>query len=282
MPLAARSRLCGSGSRNADNSLGPRGRQGRAVVPHTSFDLPRIDFKGFHAGPSDSPVTHAFCFALVAAQRSSTSRNGSRRTKVVWLTFFSAVATVMGVLALIKQTNPRPGFLLTSVEVLGQTPQNDAVFQTRRPLDRQRWNSIVIHHSGEPAGDAQTITRQHLAAGLKGLGHHFLIGNGNGLGDGVVHVGYRWIDQLPGAHVSGPQQDEYNERSIAICLVGNGDRRRFTDRQVAQLVGLVQRLQAELNIPARNVYLHRDLSRATTSPGRFFPTAALQEQLLAE
>jgi N-acetyl-anhydromuramyl-L-alanine amidase AmpD len=200
----------------------------------------------------------------------------------VWITFIAAVALVTGVLALIKDGDQRPGFLLTSVDVLGQTPKADAVFQTRRPLDRQRWHSIVIHHSGEPAGDAETIARQHAAANIKGLGYHFLIGNGNGLGDGVVHVGYRWIDQLPGAHVTGPNQEQYNERSIAICLIGNGERRPFTDRQTAQLASLLQRLQAELDIPARNVYLHRDLSRATTSPGRFFPAAWLQEQLLYE
>jgi N-acetyl-anhydromuramyl-L-alanine amidase AmpD len=216
----------------------------------------------------------------VPAKRSTSRRVKSHRTRLVWGTFIFATAIVTGALALVRQANPRPGFLLTSVEVLGQTSQNDPVFQIHRPLDRQRWNSIVIHHSGEPAGDAESITREHMAAGLKGLGYHFLIGNGNGLGNGVVHVGYRWIDQLPGAHVSGPQQDQYNEHSIAICLVGNGDRRPFTAAQMAQLVSLVQHLQAELHIPARNVYLHRDLSRATTSPGRYFETASLQEQLL--
>lgn len=201
---------------------------------------------------------------------------------MVWGAFALAIAAVTGGLAMLKSASPRAGFLLSNVDVLGRTPESDPVFQTRRQLDRQRWNSIVIHHSGSAAGDAQSITREHVASGLKGLGYHFVIGNGNGLGDGVVHVGYRWIDQLPGAHVSGPQQDEYNERSIAICLVGNGDKRPFTDRQLAQLVGLIQRLQDQLQIPARNVYLHRDLSRVTTSPGRFFPTAWLQDQLLPE
>jgi hypothetical protein len=220
----------------------------------------------------------------VPAQRRSSSslRAATRRTRLVWITFIAAVGLVTGLLAVIRDSSAQPGFLLTSVEVLGRTPQADAVFHTRRPLDRQRWNSIVIHHSGEPAGDAESVSRAHMAAGLKGLGYHFLIGNGNGLGDGVVHVGYRWIDQLPGAHVTGPNQDEYNERSIAICLIGNGDRRLFTDRQMSQLVSLIQRLQVELDIPARNVYLHRDLSRATSSPGRYFPTAWLQEQLLHE
>lgn len=201
---------------------------------------------------------------------------------MVWGAFASAIALVTVGLALLRDSKPRAGFLLTNIEVLGRTPQNDPVFQTHRPLDRERWNSIVIHHSAGAAGDAESLTREHIAAGLKGLGYHFVIGNGNGLGNGVIHVGYRWLDQLPGAHVSGPRQDEYNERSIAICMVGNGDKRPFTDQQLAHLVSLIQRLQTELNIPARNVYLHRDLSRVTVSPGRYFPTAWLQDQLLQD
>jgi hypothetical protein len=219
---------------------------------------------------------------ILRRSSSAARRSANRRTRLVWITFLLAVGGVTGALRMIKTTDPRPGFLLTAVDVIGQQPETDAVFQTRRPLDRQRWNSIVIHHSGQPSGDSDSIARDQMAAGLKGLGYHFLIGNGNGLGDGIVHVGYRWIDQLPGAHVTGPNQDQYNERSIAICLVGNGDRRPFTDRQVTRLVSLVQRLQGQLGIPAHNVYLHRDLSRATDSPGRYFPTAWLQEQLLHE
>ena len=218
----------------------------------------------------------------MASKRSSSRRSRSHRTKIVWGIFALAIAAVTGGLALVKQSSPHAGFLLTNIDTIGQAPQNDAILQTRTPLDRQRWNSIVIHHSGTPGGDAESLTREHVALGLKGLGYHFVIGNGSGLGDGVVHVGYRWIDQLPGAHVSGPRQVEYNERSIAICLVGNGDKRPFTDRQKSQLVSLIQRLQAELNIPARNVYLHRDLSRVTSSPGRFFPAAWLQDQLLQQ
>jgi hypothetical protein len=232
-------------------------------------------------GVIDRPPVDATSAALPAKRRSSSvSRAAARRTRLVWITFLGAVGLVSAVLGTFSGSRTSPGFLLTNVEVLGQPTGADAVFQTQRPLDRQRWNSIVIHHSSEPAGDVESLTRQHLASGLKGLGYHFVIGNGHGLGDGVVHVGYRWIDQLPGAHVTGPNQEQYNERSIAICLVGNGDRRPFTDRQMAQLVTLVQRLQSELGIAGRNVYLHRDLSRATASPGRFFPTAWLQEQLL--
>ena len=64
--------------------------------------------------------------------------------------------------------------------------------------------------------------------------------------------------------------------------MGNGDRRPFTDRQTAQLIRLVRRLQQELGIPPSAVRLHRDVAgRLTSSPGRFFPTAVLDQQLLS-
>ncbi len=112
------------------------------------------------------------------------------------------------------------------------------------------------------------------------LGYHFVIGNGNQMGNGVIHVGERWIRQVAGWHAVGPNADFYNDHAIAICLVGNGERREFTDRQIGQLIGLVRRLQRELDIPASAIRLHRDVAGAlTSSPGRHFPTAVLDQQL---
>jgi hypothetical protein len=205
----------------------------------------------------------------------------TRRTKTVWGVFFLAMTCVCGLLAT-KGSAGRSGYVLASLEMV-DTPDaqaSDAIFQTAVPLDRDRWTGIVIHHLGEPAGDADSVHRQHLSLGLQGLGYHFLIGNGNGLGDGVIHVGYRWSQQLPGAHVQGAQGSQQNQHSIAICLIGNGDRRPFTDRQIEQLERLSQRLQAELNIGSRQVHLHRDLFAATSSPGRLFPEARFEQQLL--
>ena len=203
----------------------------------------------------------------------------SKRTQIVWVTFLTAITAVTSLLAM-QSPQRASGFLLTNIETVGtQSADVDPIFNIAQPLDSQRWTGIVIHHSGEPAGDADSITRKHLALGYQGMGYHFLIGNGNGLGDGVIHVGYRWNEQLPGAHVSGSNGDQHNQRSIAICVVGNGDRRPFTDRQIAQLANLVQRLQAQLNIPSKNVHLHRDLFGQTSSPGSFFAAARFHEQL---
>ncbi len=209
----------------------------------------------------------------------------TRRTKIVWGSFAAAMTAVVGLLALSDPQPQQQGFLATNLAAVGptDTKATDPLFQTVAPLARDRWKSIVIHHLGSPGGDVDSIHRRHLSYGYQGMGYHFVIGNGNGMGDGVVHAGYRWNDQLPGVHTIGDNADFHNEHSIAICLVGNGDRRPFTDRQMTHLISLVQRLQRELDIPASQVHLHRDVavgvSPQETGPGTFFSRAQLEEQL---
>lgn len=120
-----------------------------------------------------------------------------------------------------------------------------------------------------------------MQVGLTGLGYHFIVGNGQGLDDGQIAVGYRWDRQLAGAHVaqSAPNAARYNEHAVAICLVGNGERRAFTERQIHELIGLVRQLQAELGISANEVHLHSSLS-GMPSPGQFFPTSEVMSQIL--
>ena len=155
---------------------------------------------------------------------------------------------------------------------------HDPIRPRQAPLDAQRWQSIVIHHSGAPAGDAESIERQHLSYGYASLGYHFVVGNGHGLGDGAVFVGPRWNQQQAGAHANGPKAEWLNDHAIGICLVGNGDRRPFTDRQIRELVALVRRLQETFDIPATAIHLHSDVA-AVSSPGRLFPAAAFESQI---
>ena len=187
---------------------------------------------------------------------------------------------VTGLLAVGDQ-RAGPGFAAASTSLFAGPDLQDSIFRIEYPLDRARWKALIIHHSGEPAGDAESIRRLHVSRGANRMGYHFLIGNGNGLSDGVVHVGERWIRQLNGWHAVGPNADFYNQHAIAICLIGNGDRRRFSDRQISQLISLVRQLQRELDIPPSAVRLHRDVAPGLTrSPGRYFPTASLEQQVL--
>ncbi len=144
--------------------------------------------------------------------------------------------------------------------------------------DRDRWKAIVIHHSASPYETIETLGRKHREMGLVGIGHHFVIGRGEGLGDGEIRSTFRWIDQLPGAHAGGSAGAWYDRHALSICLVGNGDRRAFTDRQMERLCQLVNTLMSELDLDPSSVVLHSTIA-ATTDPGWNFPEAWFREQL---
>src|SRR5262245_42419282 len=84
------------------------------------------------------------------------------------------------------------------------------------------WKWIVIHHSATPTGGAAVFDKMHRDKGWDELGYDFVIGNGTDSGNGQVEVGSRWPKQKWGAHAKTPN-NEYNERGIGICLVGNFD-----------------------------------------------------------
>ncbi|MBL0922722.1 MAG: N-acetylmuramoyl-L-alanine amidase [Phycisphaerales bacterium] len=204
-----------------------------------------------------------------------------RRPQVVWLSLLVSMSAVAGLL-LVLEGPPAPqvrGLALAAPSRAPAAASIEAVFTTRAGLDRQRWQRIVVHHSGAAFGSPATIAAEHEGRNLKGLGYHFVIGNGSGSGDGELYVGYRWLDQLPGAHAAGAESEWNNLHSIGICLVGDGDRRAPTPAQMRRLVELVRALSGELDIPASEVRLHRNLA-GTTSPGRFFPETELRAALL--
>lgn len=204
------------------------------------------------------------------------------RSGIVWSTLVGAMALVGGGLALVDgRVAPRMDGVSLPPLVASAGPMTlDAVYNTRNPLEEERWTSIVIHHSGSVVGGPASIEANHRAMSIKGLGYHFVIGNGTETEDGELYVGYRWRDQLPAAHVAGVKGDEFNRHGIGICLVNDGRRQPFTQAQMRRLVLLVNSLCERLGIPADHVYLHSDLA-AIESPGRLFPEASFREQLRA-
>lgn len=198
---------------------------------------------------------------------------GLNRVRMVWISFLGAMTAVGGLLLMLDDKSPRLDGMTVSPLALASTIGTpvDPIRNTRKPLDRQRWQAIIIHHSSSLAGSPSTIAKEHEARGLKGLGYHFVIGNGHGMDDGELHIGFRWFDQVPGAHTGGANGDFYNRHAVSICLVGDGNRRVFTPAQIERLTALVESLRKQLDLPADRVILASDVSDAQ-SPGRLFPT----------
>lgn len=208
----------------------------------------------------------------------SNVRRSFKRSHVVWASLLASMTCVGGLL-LASEGNPRPSALPPAVELTRTDAASMSdVLVTPTPLDHERWQGIVIHHSGSVSGSADSIARAHEEQGLRGLGHHFVISNGRGAPDGEVTVGYRWSQQLPGAHALGANAEWYNLHTISICLVGDGDQRGFSELQLQRLVELVSTLQQEFGLDPERVVLHRDVA-PTSSPGRLFPEAAFRARL---
>lgn len=204
----------------------------------------------------------------------------SARTRIVWAALVASMTAVGGGLWAVNQ-GPRSasaGAIPAASLTKSAATTLDHVFDTRTPIELDRWQAIVIHHSGSRFGSAQSMNDNHLAQNQSGLGYHFVIGNGRGLADGSIYAGYRWLDQLSGAHVSGERGRWYNARAIAICLVGDGDSERFSEAQLVSLTRLVETLAAQYSIPALEIHLSRQLE-SSSSPGRFFPEQAFRSHM---
>lgn len=154
-------------------------------------------------------------------------------------------------------------------------PQVGSANPWNPPTTPRVWKYVVIHHTASKGGSVESIHEAHLQrkdnAGNPwlGIGYHFVIGNGNGMGDGAIEPTFRWKQQMHGAH-AGAANKEHNEHGIGVCLVGNFEQDAPTAAQRAAVKRLVQTLKAEYSIPANHVIGHRDI-RATACPGRLFP-----------
>lgn len=137
------------------------------------------------------------------------------------------------------------------------------------------FRSIVLHHSATHGGSAAAFERDHRPR-LGGLAYHFIVGNGSGSPDGRLEVGYRWRDQIPGPHTKNP---DVNAQSIAVCLVGDLRSAPPTEKQVAALLDLLERLCRDYAIPPDRVRSHREVDPETLCPGRGLPMDDLRAVL---
>lgn len=125
---------------------------------------------------------------------------------------------------------------------------------------------IIIHHSGTENGNADIFRRSHKAKGWRDIGYHYIIGNGTNSKDGLVEKGR--VENTSGAHCNN---DRMNFRSIGICLVGNFEKQKPTNKQLQSLEKLVRGLMNKYKIQYTRVLGHKEVKGASTAcPGKNF------------
>ena len=142
-----------------------------------------------------------------------------------------------------------------------------------------RWKYIVIHHSGVGNGTVKSMDHYHREVRHmeNGIAYHFVIGNGQGMGDGEIAVCPRWTKQLAGGHLASEAQ---NSVALGICLVGNFDKSTPTPGQMKSLRSLSRSLMARCRLSPNAVKTHQQINVVhTRCPGTRFPSKEFQSSI---
>jgi hypothetical protein len=180
----------------------------------------------------------------------------------------------------------------TSVEFVEPPPPEPKKADPRRTLPpsvaqaiqgarvkKGRWEHIVIHHSATKEGSGKGMDRYHREDRHmeNGLAYHFVIGNGNGMGDGEIFIGRRWKEQLDGGHLAS---HELNEVSLGICLVGDFQKTGPSTKQLNALEALIRSLQSRTQLGDSDVTTHKLIHpKHTQCPGKRFPFEDFKKRL---
>jgi len=149
-----------------------------------------------------------------------------------------------------------------------------------RVKGERRWKYIVIHHSATDAGGAVSFGREHRKKWQNGLGYHFVIGNGTHTQAGQIEVGTRWKRQGQGIDGAHAGNKKYNQWGIGVCLVGEFNSSRPSQRQLQALRSLCRVLMKRYGITADRVYAHKQVRKGHTDcPGNNFPLQAFKRSL---
>lgn len=122
---------------------------------------------------------------------------------------------------------------------------------------RNRWQEIILHHSGSPRDTVASMTDWHVNHNKwRALGYHFVV-----LRNGQVHIGERWRRQWDGAHCVG-----HNASGIGVCLIGDFREEKPTDAQLVAAAALVDTLLQACQLAPAAIKTHRDFAQ-TECPG---------------
>jgi len=132
----------------------------------------------------------------------------------------------------------------------------DHALRSRAQQSSGRWNSIEIAFSGTKGGNIERLAdAQGLRSGAD-IKCHFVLCNGINAGDGEIQTTESWQSQAAVPRGPAGQSDE---RTVCICLIGNGVSALPTDYQLKRLEILLEALCRRFDISPDTVYLPRDV-----------------------
>lgn len=143
----------------------------------------------------------------------------------------------------------------------------------------KKWKYIIIHHSATHRGDSLAFDGAHTRRGfIGGVGYDFVIDNGTlDRADGEIETTPRWLKQQDGRHCKASHM---NSKAIGICLVGNFDEEKVSEKQMAALLYLVNTLRHYYKVPVKKIMGHGQVRGADTDcPGKKFPWQEFRSRL---
>ena len=183
----------------------------------------------------------------------------------------AGVLSGTSVLLLSLQPAPLKPMMCNVLSAVDDVQSLELIFKTQVRVRAGRWKYIYIHQSKTGGGDAVSLSQ-----GSEGLGDHFVIGNGDGCGDGEIQVGQRWNQQAGALPPEGASA--IDPACISICVIGDLDSAKPTAVQMRRLTQLVNVLQERCRIAPGSVMLVGQSTSAGV--GRHFPVADLRDRLL--
>ncbi len=131
----------------------------------------------------------------------------------------------------------------------------DHALRSRIDPTLRQWHSIEIAFSGTKGGNIQRLAAAKGLADPANLDCHFVVGNGVGANDGEIQTTESWLSQRAIHPVADEQGDEH---TIRVCVIGNGVSSLPTDYQLKRLETLLESLCRKFEISPDAVYLPRD------------------------
>lgn len=118
-----------------------------------------------------------------------------------------------------------------------------------------RWDSIEIFFSATQGGNIGRLAAAQRLRSASDLNCHFVLCNGVGANDGEIQTTASWQVQQSVRYGTDAQG---GQRTVRICLIGDGVSALPTDYQLKRLEALLEALCRRFNIVPDDVYLPRD------------------------